>query len=76
MRNLDLSEYYDSEYTETKSEYPSSEDESENEEVTYNNNMPSSIIMGIADTLNDFITTFNDYLRQADGTQKYYFRIS
>ena len=39
MRNLDLSEYYDSEYTETESECSSSEDESEDEYV-YSNNMP------------------------------------
>ena len=39
MRNLDLSEYYDSEYTETESECSSSEDESE-DECVYSNNMP------------------------------------
>ena len=66
MRNLDLSEYYDSEYTETESECSSSEDESEDEEVAYNNNAPPPIIMGTA-TPNDFVTAFNDYLRQADG---------
>ncbi|CAB4441130.1 unnamed protein product [Rhizophagus irregularis] len=66
MRNLDLSEYYDSEYTETESECSSSEDESEDEEVAYNNNAPPPIIMGTADTPNDFVTAFNDYLRQAD----------
>ncbi|EXX61213.1 uncharacterized protein OCT59_015473 [Rhizophagus irregularis] len=69
MRNLDLSEYYDSEYTETESECSSSEDESEDEEVAYNNNAPPPIIMGTADTPNDFVTAFNDYLRQADGAQ-------
>ena len=31
MDNLDLSEYYDSEYTETESEYSCSEDETESE---------------------------------------------
>ena len=31
MENLDLSEYYDSEYTETESEYSCSEDETESE---------------------------------------------
>ncbi|RIA91008.1 hypothetical protein C1645_822582 [Glomus cerebriforme] len=73
MRNLDLSEYYNSEYTETESEYSSSEEESENEEVAYNNNAPPPIIMGMADTLNDFVITFNDYLRQADGAQNIIF---
>ncbi|RIA82497.1 hypothetical protein C1645_835255 [Glomus cerebriforme] len=63
MRNLDLSEYYDSEYTETESECSSSEDESEDEEVIYNNNTPPPIIMGTADTLNNFVTAFNNYLR-------------
>ncbi|CAB5385530.1 unnamed protein product [Rhizophagus irregularis] len=37
MGNLDLSEYYDSEYTETESEYLSSEDETETEEIGINN---------------------------------------
>jgi hypothetical protein len=41
MDNLDLSEYYDSEYTETESEYSISEDETESEsEDIYNNNVP------------------------------------
>jgi len=44
MRNLDLSEYYDSEYTETESECSSSEDETEDEEVVYDNNVPPPII--------------------------------
>ena len=44
MRNLDLSEYYDSEYTETESEYSNSEDEIEDEEVVYDNNVPPPII--------------------------------
>ena len=39
MRNLDLSEYYDSKYTEIESECPSSKNESEDEYV-YSNNMP------------------------------------
>ena len=40
MRNIDLSEYYDSEYTETESEYLSFEDETESEgEDVYNNNV-------------------------------------
>ncbi|PKK74113.1 hypothetical protein RhiirC2_821824 [Rhizophagus irregularis] len=52
-----------------ESECSSSEDESEDEEVAYNNNAPPPIIMGTADTPNDFVTTFNDYLRQADGAQ-------
>ncbi len=43
-RNLDLSEYYDSEYTETESEYSNSEDEIEDEEVVYDNNVPPPII--------------------------------
>jgi len=38
MRNLDLSEYYDSEYTKTESKCSSSEDETEDEEVVYDNN--------------------------------------
>ncbi len=68
-RNLDLSKYYDLVYTETESECSSSEDESEDEEVAYNNNVTPPIIMGMADTLNNFVTVFNDYLRQADGAQ-------
>jgi hypothetical protein len=41
MDNLDLSEYYDSEYTETESEYSDSENETESEsEVVYSNNVP------------------------------------
>ena len=48
MKNLDLCEYYDSEFTETESECSSSEDESEDEEVVYNNNVPPPIIMGTA----------------------------
>ncbi|PKC64668.1 hypothetical protein RhiirA1_462117 [Rhizophagus irregularis] len=63
----DLSEYYDSEYTETESECSSSETESESEsfssesedEVTYVNDVPP-MIMDTADTPNDFITTFSD----------------
>ncbi|RIA94565.1 hypothetical protein C1645_817842 [Glomus cerebriforme] len=39
MRNLNLSEYYDSKYTETESECSGSKDESEDEYV-YSNNMP------------------------------------
>jgi len=39
MRNLDLSEYYNSKYTETESKCSSFEDESEDEYV-YSNNMP------------------------------------
>ncbi len=69
MRKLDLSEYYDSKYTETESECFNFEDESENEEVIYNNNVPPLIIIGMTNTLNDFVITFNDYLKQADGTQ-------
>ncbi|RGB30812.1 hypothetical protein C1646_764877 [Rhizophagus diaphanus] len=71
MDNLDLSEYYDSEYSETESEYSSSETESESEsfssesedEVTYVNDVPPPMIM---DTPNDFITNLSDFLRQ-DG---------
>ncbi|CAG8479995.1 170_t:CDS:2 [Rhizophagus irregularis] len=63
----DLSEYYDSEYTETESECSSSETESESksfsseseDEVTYVNDVPP-MIMDTADTPNDFITTFSD----------------
>ncbi|RIA82850.1 hypothetical protein C1645_834712 [Glomus cerebriforme] len=73
MKNLDLSEYYDSEYTEIESECSSSEDESEDEEVTYNNNASPLIIMGMANTLNDFVITFNNYLRQADSIQNIIF---
>ncbi len=39
IRNLDLSEYYDSEYIKTESKCSSFEDESEDEYV-YSNNMP------------------------------------
>jgi hypothetical protein len=67
MRNLDLSEYYDSEYTETKSsssETDSSDPETETEdENVFSNNMPPLMIMGV-DTPNDFISSFQDYLRQ------------
>ena len=38
IRNLDLSEYYDSEYTGTESECSNSEDKTEDEEVVYDNN--------------------------------------
>jgi hypothetical protein len=60
MRNLDLSKYYDSEYIETESS--SSETDSEDEDI-YRNNVSPPIIMS-TDTPNDFISTFQDYLRQ------------
>ena len=62
MGNLDLSEYYDLEYTETESEYSSSEDETETEgEDVYSNNMPPPMIMGMTYIPNDFITTFRNW---------------
>ncbi len=66
MDNLNLNEYYDSEYTETESECLSSENEIKNEEVTYVNDIPLLMIMDTADIPNDFIITFSDFLRQ-DG---------
>jgi hypothetical protein len=52
MRNIDLSEYYDSEYTETESEYSSFEDETESEdEDGYSNNMTPLMIIGTLTSL-------------------------
>ncbi|GBB97127.1 hypothetical protein RclHR1_02920012 [Rhizophagus clarus] len=54
MRNLDLSECYDSEYTETDVRALA----------------PMIICIYIyTDTPNDFITAFSDFLRQVDGAQ-------
>ena len=62
MENLDLSEYYDSEYTETESEYSCSEDETESEgEDVYSNNVPPLMFMGTTYIPNDFITTFRNW---------------
>ena len=52
----------------SNSESSSSETESEDEDV-YSNNVPPPMIISMADTSNDFITAFNDFLRQADGAQ-------
>ncbi|RIA84449.1 hypothetical protein C1645_832259 [Glomus cerebriforme] len=70
--HIDFDEDYcsdsESSSSETESESEPSSFESE-DEVAYDNDVPSPMIMGTVNTLNDFITTFNDYLRQADGTQ-------
>ena len=54
--------------SETESESEPSSSESE-DEVAYDNDVPPPMIMGTANTPNDFITAFNDYLRQAGGAQ-------
>ncbi|PKC53799.1 RNI-like protein [Rhizophagus irregularis] len=59
-------ENFDEDYC-SDSESSSSETESE-DEVAYNNDVPPPIITGTAETPNDFITAFNDYLRQVGGT--------
>jgi hypothetical protein len=65
MKNLDLSEYYDSEYTESESECSSSEDETENEEIAYGNNVPRSIFYGQAFN-SDPISALNEIFGQID----------
>ncbi|GES85319.1 hypothetical protein GLOIN_2v1848414 [Rhizophagus clarus] len=59
---------FDEDYCCSDSESSSSETESE-DEVAYDNDVPPPMIMGTAETPNDFITAFNDYLRQAGGAQ-------
>ncbi|CAG8451294.1 15326_t:CDS:2 [Cetraspora pellucida] len=60
-----LSEYYDSDYTETESSNDSSDIETESgDEVTYNNDIPPSMIIDVPDSLNNFIGAFSDFLRQ------------
>ena len=50
MDNLDLSEYFDLEYSETDSEYSSSGSKTESEDKdVYSNNVPPPIIMGTAE---------------------------
>ena len=61
MRNLDLSEYYDSEFTETESECSSSEDETSDKEVAYDNNVSRPIFYGQAFNPNP-ISVFNEIL--------------
>ena len=52
MRNIDLSEYYDSEYTETESEYSSFKDETESEdEDSYSDSMTPPMIIGTLTSL-------------------------
>ncbi|CAG8734125.1 22775_t:CDS:2 [Dentiscutata erythropus] len=63
-----LSEYYDSDYTETESSNDSSDIETESgDEVTYNNNLPPPMIMDSPDSPNNFISTFSDFLKQNGG---------
>ncbi|GES89914.1 hypothetical protein GLOIN_2v1848414 [Rhizophagus clarus] len=79
--HIDFDEDYcsdsESSSSETESESEPSSSESE-DEVAYDNDVPPLMIMGTVNTPNDFITAFNDYLRQADGAHcsEYYFRIS
>ncbi|CAG8522557.1 10922_t:CDS:2 [Ambispora gerdemannii] len=54
--------------SEAESESEPSSSESD-DEVAYDNDVPPPMIMGTAETPNDFITAFNDYLRQAGGAQ-------
>ncbi|RGB36906.1 hypothetical protein C1646_757499 [Rhizophagus diaphanus] len=70
IKNFDEDYCSDSESSsfETESESKPSSSESE-DEVAYDNDVPPPIIMGMAETSNDFIITFNDYLRQAGGAQ-------
>ena len=74
--HIDFDEDYcsdsESSSSETESESEPSSSESE-DEVAYDNDVPSSMIMGTVNTLNDFITAFNDYLRQAGGAQNIIF---
>src|SRR5256885_10027345 len=60
---------FDEDYC-SNSESSSSETELEDEDV-YSNNVPSLMNINTVDTLNNFITTFNDYLRQANGGSTY-----
>jgi len=64
---------FDKEYcSDSESSSSGSETESEDEDV-YSNNVPPPMNMDTVDTPNDFITAFNDYLRQADGAQNIIF---
>ena len=58
-------ENFDEDYCCSDSESSSSETESD-DEVAYDNDVPPPMIIGTVDTPNDFITAFNDYLRQAE----------
>jgi hypothetical protein len=72
MRNLDLNKYYDLKYIEIESKCSSSKDETKDKEVIYDNNVPLLINMDTANTLNDFISIFNNFLRQ-DGVNNFIF---
>jgi len=61
MDNFDLNEYYNLKYTKIESEYLNFKNEIKDKEIIYVNNISPLMIIDMADILNDFIITFNDF---------------